>query len=425
MSESVERKRIIDNILDEDLRVMGAVLLEGPKRCGKSFTAEKVANSTVDFRDENKKDGYVKTSENACELLLQGESPRLFVEWQSAPRLWDSIRYSVDCRNKKGLFILTGQDSNYYSVMHPGVGRYAVHQMWPMSLYESGESNGQISLGQILDDPGAFHHCTSDVTMTGIIDAMFRGGWPECVSNPSASTDCVKKIYDGICDEDVPTIYDYKKGNETTKAVISSYARNLSSTHSVYPELMNTCGVSFPTLSKYISALKQLYIIEDIAPWPMRIRSSAHRTMSDRHNLADPSLAIYTLGAKRDDLNTDYNLLNRIFKCMCYRDIKVYSEARFGKISHYEDRYGLSVDCILTFNHSKYALIDFEFGQHDIEKCIDSLNRLENAIKKHIEEQDEGAQIEMPVVKIVLTGTEYGFMGRDGVLVIPVGCLKD
>ncbi|MCD8201553.1 MAG: DUF4143 domain-containing protein, partial [Clostridia bacterium] len=422
-----EKKRIIDNELDLDLKTVGAVLIEGPRGCGKSYTAGKRAKSVLDFRNAEKKATYVETAPNAPDQLLVGENPRLFVEWQKAPQLWDSIRCSVDQRGKQGLYMLTGQDSNFYNVMHSGIGRYSVLNMWPMSLYESGESSGEVSLSKLLNKPESFDSCESSLSTDEIINTICRGGWPECVCNPDISHQHIKDILNKTCEEDVPAICCGRKSADIAKKIITAYAKDIcSASNGSRTDLMSRSDISYHTLQKYISALEQLYIIEDIPAWTRNIRDRSHRTLSGKRNIVDPSLAVCSMGIEKADLRVNFRLLSRLFECLCYRDLKVYTEARCGKIYYYKDRYNLEVDCILSFDHCRYALVDFEMGQNDLEKGMKKLNKLESLILRYNEAHGyTDTETDIPATKILITGTRYGYRCKDGVLVVPIGCLKD
>lgn len=422
------KKRIADKILDIKLKSFGATLIVGPKGCGKTTTAKQKAKSVIEFQDEDKRDNYLMVAKEKPSRLLIGENPRLFDEWQDAPKLWGAIRKSVDDRDEKGLYILTGSSSQIVDTPHTGTMRISTMSMYPMSLYESEESNGTVSLIELFNNPESFKDCVSNMTVEDIIFAICRGGWPASLSiEKEYQLEIAKDLFVQTCNVDISNIDKVKRNSKWTETILRSYSRNictLSDLKTIYRDVMSTCDVSEKTISDYIYALEKLYIVNDISAWCPAIRSKTSIRSSTKRNIIDPSIAVAALGLSPNYFNTDFKTLGFLFESLCIRDLKIYSSAFNGEVSYYHDRYGLEADCVLHLNNDKYALIEIKLGSSEIDIGAKHLCEIERLIKEFNKTESQ-TPLRLPDLKIVITGTEYGYKREDGVFVIPIGCLKD
>lgn len=424
-------KRICDSELELKLEAFGAVHIVGPKWCGKTTTAKQFAKSYIEMQDPDKRDMYMETAKIKPSNLLVGENPRLIDEWQVAPNLWDAVRVSVDRRNEDGLYILTGSNSiDKTEIMHTGTGRIDTLPMYPMSLYETGESNGSVSLLDLFNNPSALDEgCESNLSIDGLIFAACRGGWPSSIFKKSdkARFLVAQSYFEGLCREDMSNV-DGKKRNETTsRLLLRSYARNISTVatnQSIINDINANTEISESTFYDYVNVLKKLYVIQDVEAWCPAIRSKSAIQATNKREFVDPSLVIAALGVDPDYFNLDLKTFGFIFETLCIRDLKVYSAARDGNVSYYRDRYGLEADCVLHLRDGRYALIEFKLGSADIEEGAKHLTEIEELIKQY-NEKEKQVKLRLPDLKIVITGTQYGYKRLDGVLVIPIGCLKN
>lgn len=424
-------KRVCDDILALKLEAFGAVHIVGPKWCGKTTTAKQFAKSYIEMQDPDKRDMYIETAKIQPSNLLIGENPRLIDEWQIAPNLWDAVRVSVDRRNEDGLYILTGSNSiDKTDIMHTGTGRIDNLNMYPMSLYESGESNGKVSLSELFKNPEILDDgCMSELTIDELIFAACRGGWPSSLNKKSDNAKLLvaRSYFEGLCKDDVSNVDSVKRDETATRLILSSYARNISTmatNKSIIRDINANYEMSDTTFYDYVKVLKKLFVIQDIDAWCPAIRSKSAIQATNKRELVDPSLVIAALGLEPDYFNLDLKTFGFIFETLCIRDLKIYSDALGGKISYYHDRYGLEADCVLHLRDGRYALIEFKLGSADIDEGAKHLIELENLIKVY-NEKEKQCKLRVPDLKIVITGTQYGYKRPDGVYVIPIGCLKD
>ncbi len=424
-------KRVCDSELELKLEAFGAVHIVGPKWCGKTTTAKQYAKSYIEMQDPDKRDMYLETAKIKPSNLLVGENPRLIDEWQVAPNLWDAVRVSVDRRNEDGLYILTGSNSiDKTNIMHTGTGRIDTLSMYPMSLYESGESNGSVSLSDLFNNPSALDNgCESDLSIDGLIFAACRGGWPSSIFKKSdkAKLLVAQSYFEGLCREDISNVDGVKRNETTSRLLLRSYARNISTVaanQSIIRDINANTDMSESTFYDYVNVLKKLYVIQDIEAWCPAIRSKSAIKATNKREFVDPSLVVAALGVDPDYFNLDLKTFGFIFETLCIRDLKVYSAAHDGKVSYYRDRYGLEADCVLHMRDGRYALIEFKLGSADIEEGAKHLIELEKLIKQH-NEKEKQIKLRLPDLKIVVTGTQCGYKRPDGVLVVPIGCLKD
>ena len=423
------KKRIADELLKDKLDTFGAVLIIGPKGCGKTTTAKQQAKSIIEFQDETRRDQYLITARDAPEMLLIGDKPRLFDEWQDAPKIWGSVRKSVDDEQKTGLYILTGSTSKNIQVAHTGTMRISSMKMYPLSLYESEESNGTVSLLELFNNPNSFKGCISNLTIEKLIFAICRGGWPSCfkIGNSRNKLSVADDLVYQICNNDISSVDNVRRNPKLANAILKSYSRNictLSDYKTIYQDVKATNEMSDRSFSEYIEALEKLYVIEDVDAWCPAIRSKTSIRSSKKRNLIDPSIAVASLGISPEYFNTDFKTLGFLFESLCIRDLKVYSSKMRGEISYYHDRYGLEADGVLHLKDGRYALLEFKLGSSEIDDGARHLCEIERLIKEY-NKKEKQVPLRLPDLKIVITGTEYGYKREDGVLVIPIGCLKD
>lgn len=425
-------KRIADGELKLRLEAFGAVQIRGPKWCGKTTTAEMQAKSVLKMQDPDSREGYLATARTKPSLLLKGETPRLIDEWQVAPVLWDAVRNAVDERRKKGQFILTGSTViNDTEIMHTGTGRIARMSMYPMSLYESGESNGLVSLRELFDNPSTdIDGVVSSLSVEELIFAACRGGWPASLDNMSDTAKLLiaKEYVDIICEEDISKIDNVRRNPVLARLVMRSYARNLCTlakkTNMLKDVSAEMEGTSIKTFDDYVDALERLFVIADIPAWNPAIRSATVIRTSRKRCFADPAIAAAVAGLAPQALAFDMKTFGFIYECLCMRDLKVYSQALGGKLSYYHDRYGLEADAVLHLQDGRYALIECKLGSRDIDAGAAHLLELKNLIRHH-NEKDSQIQLRLPDLLVILTGGNMAYTRNDGVKVIPVGCLKD
>ena len=423
------KKRIIDKLLDLKLESFGATLIKGPKGCGKTTSAKQKAKSFIEFQDEEVRDNLLAVAETAPKKLLIGERPRLFDEWQDAPKLWGAIRKDIDDSGLNGQYILTGSSSREVKTAHTGTLRISQLQMYPMSLFESEESNGSASLKELFDSPEQFDGCESNLSIDGLIFAICRGGWPRALLNktPRSKLEIARDLFRQICSVDISNIDNTKRNPRWAQAILQSYSRNictLAGTGTIIGDVKANFDISDPTVYDYIHALEKLFIIEDVEAWCPAIRSKSSIRSSNKRNIIDPSIAVAALGLSPEYFNTDFKTLGFLFESLCIRDLKIYSAAMDGAMSYYHDRYDLEADGVLHLNDGRYALLEFKLGTKEIEEGAKHLLEIESLIRKY-NEKEKQCPLRLPDLKIVITGSQYGYKRKDGVYVIPIGCLKD
>ncbi|MBP5331733.1 MAG: ATP-binding protein, partial [Lachnospiraceae bacterium] len=331
------------------MEAFGATWIRGPKGCGKTTTAKQKARSVVEFQDEEKRDNLLTIANIAPSKLLIGDKPILFDEWQDAPKLFGAIRKDVDDTGEKGCYILTGSSSKEVKTPHTGTLRISRLKMYPMSLYESGDSNGSISLLRLFDAPDSFDGCHSDMSIDDIIFSICRGGWPGSLNTKTerAKLLVAKDIYKQTYSTDISNIDSVKRNPQITMDILKSYSRNLctfAAAKTILSDVKANNTVSDTTLYDYINALTELYIIDDIDAWCPSIRSKTVVRSGKKRNFIDPSIAVAALGLSPDYFNKDFKTLGFLFESLCIRDLKVYSSAYDGYMSYYHDRYGLEAD---------------------------------------------------------------------------------
>lgn len=413
--------RIVDDVLRNKLEYIGAILIEGCKWCGKSTTAKEFAKSYIEFQDPDKKMQYDKTNQTKPSLFLEGEKPRLFDEWQMYPVVWDSIRTDVDHTGLKGQYILTGSARPQEdSVMHTGTGRITKLLMRPMSLYESGDSNGSVSLNDIID--GKDISGISNLDFNSLINVMIRGGWPESLNIDGDGKYKIPKDYvQSLLNEEIKTVDGVERNSSKMRSVLKSISRNISTCVSKTTILEDvkldfSNDVSRPTLDDYLNTLEKLYILEYVPATNLNLRSKTPLRVTPKLELVDPSLAIAILNLNRDDLIKDLNLTGFIFENMCIRDLKIYADAIDGRLSYYRDKNDFEVDCILETSNGKWGAIEIKLGAGEIPDAVDNLTKF----KEKIDSEKYGE----PSFLMILTGADYSYKRDDGIYVVSIGNLK-
>ena len=423
-------KRVIDAQLQDYLDAFGAVNIEGPKWCGKTTTAKQKAASIIELQDTDKRDEYLATALTKASLLLEGETPRLIDEWQDAPTLWDAVRVACDRRQEPSQFILTGSTSADTSeTAHTGTGRIADLTMFPMSLYETGESTGEISLEALFDNPSKDISAHSKMGVEDLIFAACRGGWPAALQPKTERGKLLiaKNYVKTVCDKDISKAAKEKLDPKIARAILRSYARNISTladkTTILADVAANNDSLARSTFDKYVAALEKLFVIQDITAWNPSIRSKTAIRSGEKRSFCDPSIAVAALGLGPGQLKTQLKTFGFIFETICVRDLKVYSAQLGGEISHYRDRYGLEADVVLHLEDGRYALIECKLGSNEIEEGASHLKELADLIRKHNKEEKQ-VPLREPDLLMVITGGEYAYTRPDGVMVIPLACLK-
>lgn len=419
--------RIADQLLERKLRGKGAVLIRGAKWCGKTTTAEQVARSVIYMDDPKLKSTYLRLAEIGIEQLLEGETPHLIDEWQLAPQLWDAIRYEVDHREALGQFILTGSavPADTSKIDHSGTGRFARLTMRPMSLWESGDSTGDVSLQALFEGEEQVRGF-SDFELGDIAYLICRGGWPRAVDmDKDIALDQAKDYVDSVAENDLSRVDGVQRSSETTRRLLRSYARHQGSQATLGTITADiTSGGSYEvsdrTISDYIDALRKIFLIEDAEAWNPNLRSKTAIRSSDTRYFVDPSIATGALGIGPGDLVKDPNTMGLLFETLCVRDLRVYAEALDGKVFHYRDKNDLECDAVLHLRDGSYGLIEIKLGGDKlIQEGASTLTKLAEKIDTN--------KMSTPSFKMILTAVgsyAYRLSDPDDVIVVPIGCLK-
>ena len=415
--------RIADRLLAERLEASGAVLVEGPKWCGKTRTSLEASKSHLFMQDPDKRASYLKAADTKPSLLLKGETPRLLDEWQTAPVLWDAVRHAVDMSGKAGQFILTGSAVPKDNVVqHSGTGRISRFMMRPMSLFESGESNGTISMKKLFDgdtDIEGFSELTIEKTAFSIV----RGGWPASIGDSEriALRHAIDYV-EAIINEDVNRVDGVEKNPARVRALLRSLARNISTLATIKTlcddiAMGNEEDLSDKTVSQYLNALNRIFVTDDIPAWNPSLRSKSAIRTSVKRQFADPSIAAAVMRLTPDSLLYDFNYFGFLFESLCARDLRVYAEATDGQVFHYRDSSGLESDAVIALNDGRWAAIEVKMGAKEIEEAAGHLIKLKDKVNTD--------KMSEPSFLMILTGTELAYKREDGVLVVPIGCIKD
>ena len=421
------KNRVIDRLLADKLEAMGAVLIEGPKYCGKTTTGEQQARSVLYMADPETKDRNLTMASTNIKRLLAGDTPRLIDEWQIAPKLWDAIRFEVDHRGEDGQFMLTGSaaPASTSEIFHSGTGRFGWIKMRTMSLWESGDSTGDVSLGGLFSSENEVDG-TSNLDIRRIAFLVCRGGWPKASlkTNESAALIEAREYVESVCRNDISRVDDVQRNAELARRLMRSYSRHQGAQVSVATILADiksneVSDTTEATVASYINALKRIFVIEDMAAWNPNLRSKTAIRSSDTRYFTDPSIAAAALGLGPDDLLDDPNTFGLLFETMAVRDLRVYAEALDGQLYHYRDKNGLECDAIVHLRNGRYGLIEIKLGGDNlIEAGATTLKKLASKI--------DTDKMKSPSFMMVLTAIgEYAYRRLDGVLVVPIGCLRD
>lgn len=422
------KRRIIDTLLEKKLQAKGAVLIEGPKWCGKTTTAEEIAASKIMLSKPDIKEHFKSLIEIDTDAALAGEAPMLIDEWQTVPKLWDAVRYTVDHRHKMGQFILTGSavpDKEAEKEReHSGTGRFAWLTMRPMTLFESGESNGTVSLGDLFSTPEKILQ-KNELKLTDIAFLICRGGWPTAVGLPEeAALEQAFDYYDAVTKEDITKVDGVKRASERVQRLMRAYARHQGTQASIATlkeDLKNndTTALDEDTITSYLDALRKIFVVEDMPAWNPNLRSKTAIRTTDTRYFVDPSIATAALGLGPADLMNDLNTMGFFFEAMCVRDLRVFAEALNGKVYHYRDKTGLECDAVIHLRNGQYGLIEIKLGGDSlIKEGAQTLTALANQI--------DTTRMKSPAFKMILTATgEYAYRRQeDGIYIVPIGCLK-
>lgn len=420
------RSRIADKVLERKLMGKGAILIEGAKWCGKTTTAEQQAKSILYMSESGRMEQNIQLATINPQLLLKGENPRLIDEWQIAPQLWDSIRFESDHRHRFGLFILTGSavPPDMSKIVHSGTGRFAWLRMRPMALWESGESTGDVSLTSIFDGNHDIAGI-SDIDLERMAFITCRGGWPSSIDmSDEIALDQAFDYVDAVEHRDIQRVDGVARAPGRVHRLLRSYARHQGtqvSTSTIREDIIDNEGepLDEDTIASYITALRNIFVIEDVEAWNPNLRSKTAIRSSNTRYFTDPSIATAALGIGPNDLISDLNTFGLIFETLCIRDLRTYAEGLNGDVFHYRDKNGLECDAVIHLRDGRYGLIEIKLGGNKlIDEGASTLMELAGKI--------DTTKMRKPSFMMVLTATgNYAFRRGDGVLVVPIGCLKD
>jgi len=416
-------RRLSDEKLKLLLQAKGAVLIEGPKWCGKTRSAEEIAKSVLYMQDPDASKANILTAKTKPSLLLDGETPRLLDEWQVAPELWNAVRFAVDKRRAHGQFILTGSViPTRTDDMHTGTGRIARMKMRTMSLFETQDSTGEISLGALFDGKTNMEG-KSSLSVEQLAFIINRGGWPAVAQekNEKIALAITGDYLEAVANEDISKADGVEKNPDRVKSLLRSLSRNISSeakTTTILNDLAeHDETLSQVTIDQYINALKKIFVIEDLPAWNVSLRSkSAIRTTAKRH-FTDPSIAAASLRATPQRLLLDFNTFGFLFESLCIRDLRVYAENIDGSVYHYRDKSGLEIDAVIQLADGRWGAAEIKMGAGEIENASKNLLELKRKV--------DTAKVNEPSFLMVITGTEYAFQMKNGVWVVPLGCLRN
>ena len=420
------KSRIVDGLLQRKLKGKGAVLIEGAKWCGKTSTAEQAAGSVLYLADPKKVEQNILMASESPDILLDGPTPRLLDEWQLAPRLWDAVRFEVDHRGGMGQFILTGSavPAKRDEIHHTGTGRFARLLMRPMSLWESGDSNGTISLQTLFGQPDKIA-AVNPLDIKRLAWVTCRGGWPLATTiDKEVALDQAFDYYDAVVNSDIQRADGVSRNPERVKRLMRSYARNMATQAS----LATLCAdmkandkenLDENTVFSYLNALRSIFVVEDMPAWNPNLRSKTSIRTTETRYFVDPSIATASLGIGPDDLLNDLNTFGLFFETLCVRDLRVFAQALDGEVFHYRDSSGLECDSVVHLRNGSYGLVEIKLGG-------DKLIEEGAATLKSLAKKIDTTRMKEPSFLMVLTGTtSYAYRREDGIYVVPIGCLKD
>ena len=415
--------RVADQLIARALKSSGAVLVEGPKWCGKTSTARQLSKSYLYMQDPDQRSNYMKIADNKPSLLLHGETPRLIDEWQIAPVLWDSVRHEVDMRGELGQFILTGSAVPMMddAISHTGTGRISRVRMRTMSLFESGESNGQIGLKELFSATHTVEGFSS-LSIEELAKCVVRGGWPASVATKIDMYDKrVQDYLDAIVNIDISRVDGIEKNPQKVAVLMKSLARNISTEASMETLRRDMAGsendtVSTPTVMSYLNALQRIFVTEDLEAWNPSIRSKTPLRSSPKRHFIDPSIACAAMGVNAAKLLSDFNTFGYLFESLCIRDLRIYADALDGKVYHYRDKTNLECDAIVVLRDGRWGAIEIKMGAKEFDAAAENLFKLKERINTD--------KMLVPSFLMILSATDIGYTRADGIHVVPIGCLK-
>lgn len=420
------RRRLVDSILEENLSYSGAVLIEGAKWCGKTTTAGQSAKSAIYMDDVEIGGNYISQAAINPINLLRGETPRLIDEWQLAPQIWDVARREIDKRQSFGNFIFTGSSVpvDTSKIFHSGAGRFSWLRMRTMSLFESDESTGEVSLSNLFDAPESIFGI-SKFDINNLAYQICRGGWPQSIDLPvNTALKISSNYYDALINSDINRVDGISKNPERVKRLMRSFARNLCAQTSINTLLNDvkeseTINISDETIYKYINALKNMFVIEDMPSWNPNLRSKTATRTSDTRYFTDPSIACAALGIYPDDLINDLSTFGLMFENLCVRDLRVYSQSLDASVYHYRDANGLECDSVIHKRNGSYGLVEIKLGgEKFIEEGAKTLLKLARII--------DTSKMKAPSFLMIVIGVgKYAYRREDGIYVVPIGCLRN
>ena len=430
--------RIMDHVIDRRIQAFNAISIIGPKGCGKTRTAKERCRTIIEFQDEEVRDGYLAVAETSPNLLLNNPKPILFDEWQDAPKLWGAVRKACDDTPEEiGSYYLTGSTSMKVNTPHTGTGRISELTLYPMTLWETGESNGSISIYNMIAEPGiSIDGLTGNISLETLFFAACRGGWPRCLAlnSKEGKLEIARDYYKQIYTKDISAFDGVKRNPEWGRTILWSYARNMATTakkSSIYADVRASFDVTDNTLASYIEVLEKLYVIKDIDAWTPQIRSKTAIRAAKKHIFVDPSIGIAALGLKPDYFAQDLDLFGHVFENLVLRDLIAYSQVHRAHIMHYSDDMGLEADAVYQLADGQYGLIEIKLGANKIPEAEASLLRFKKAIADHNAKALSNTEHPKPIYRepsalIVICGNApMAYTTDKGVHVIPIGCLRD
>ena len=419
------KARIIDKKIDKYLSVFGAICIEGPKWCGKTWTSSYHSNSEIYIGDPSGNFQNRQLAQMSPSLVLEGETPRLIDEWQEVPPLWDAVRYKVDQIPKKGQFILTGSATpNHKGILHSGAGRIARIRMRTMSLYESGDSSGDVSLEDLCNGK-LTPKMTGEVDLKNVIEFIIRGGWPASIGLPIESAALLPKEYlEAVLNDDIYRVDGVKRNTHKMRLLLRSLARNESTTVS-NKTLKNDIkeiddeDIDTATIADYLNILDRLFITDNQKPFSAKIRSSVRIKQSEKRHFCDPSLACALLNITPNMLLNDLETLSFLFESLCERDLKIYAESIDAHVYHYQDYKNREIDTIIELNDGRWCAMEIKLGANQIESAAENL-------KKIYEKMEKDPKSILPSAMIIVCGlSNAAYQREDGIYVVPLTALKD
>ncbi|MBR1508842.1 MAG: ATP-binding protein [Eubacterium sp.] len=430
--------RVVDKYIDEMIKAFNAINIVGPKGCGKTRTAKERCKTIIEFQNEEKREGYLSIANTAPRLFLKNEKPILFDEWQDAPKIWGTIREDCDDNPEAfGEYYLTGSSSKKIDTPHTGTGRISEITMYPMTLYETGESTGGVSISRLFDDDKYdIDGEKSNLKLEDLFYIICRGGWPRClaIKDDAAKLRIATDYFEQIYKKDISAVDGVKRNPEWARTILWSYARNmatLSKKTVINSDIKATYNITDITISSYIEALEKLFVIKDIDAWTPQIRSKTAIRSAKKHIFFDPSIGLAALGIKPDYFNMDLDMFGHAFENLVIRDLLSYAETQNARVMHYSDDTGLEADAVYQLYDGRYALIEIKTGVNAVPKAEEGLLKFRDVIRQHNEKalsnkEHPGVTYREPsLLMIICANAEMAYTTDNGVKVVPVGCLKD